>query len=57
VLVNAIYADIDLPGHQQKFTKINAELCAAFPITSRNHRLTPTIGRIRRTSCSIWSVD
>jgi ferredoxin len=34
--VNAIYADIDLPGDQQKFTKINAELCAAFPtITSR----------------------
>ncbi len=34
--VNAIYADVDLPTNQDRFTALNAELCKTFPsITSK----------------------
>ena len=29
--VNAIYADVDLPQKQIRFTELNAELCKTFP--------------------------
>jgi ferredoxin len=29
--VNAIYADVDLPQQQLRFTELNADLCKTFP--------------------------
>jgi ferredoxin len=39
--VQAIYADADVPGDQQDFVALNAELARAWPAITRSHAALP----------------